>query len=95
MKTYILQFGKHKGERLRDILCDEPQYLLWLKVFYSGNDQELKEILKSLKFNNIGEYNTKFQSWNIIKLTYSADFDFSKDFNVRQCDMVQFDLVID
>ena len=44
--TYVLTFGKHKGETLREVLSNDEQYIVWMK----GNiDREpLKSLLKEI-----------------------------------------------
>lgn len=41
-KDNILEFGKHRGKMLRQVLIDDPQYILWL------NEEEIVNIAEDV-----------------------------------------------
>lgn len=57
-KSYVLDFGKHKGKTVNWVLQNDPSYILWLD---SGKVKQFsQEILDNAEDNDYDEYK---ESW--------------------------------
>lgn len=44
--TYVMPFGKHMGKTIKEILWEEPEYIIWLSENVTNIPKIRREIVK-------------------------------------------------